>query len=348
MYRFIVLLLAVFFFSCQRRPARVAETPIADSVNVLSANTESDTLEQEKYEGYEPDTLLQLILTTKETDPGGYLAPTYNSSAKLFIQKMKEMRSRETLAKDLGLPAGSLIVEIAKATATRSIICWIKNPHIEVSTDEDYSCPTVTSGTGYFTGKIFFSLIDTRAKRLINSLEVDPDIVIPYAILNPEYASMLGGLKYHAKGGTETKPGMAQVLFLDDYNGDGTKNEFAIYEQYSCVACVSSLYGYSVKGDSLIHYPCLLNVTESNSSGTGDTSYTEIQYWPDHAFQFKADKDDSIVFDMDYRGRAATFDRYALHYNKLAERFEGTLQRLTDEQMKNYPASWYVEPGAKH
>jgi len=36
-------------------------------------------------------------------------------------------------------------------------------------------------------------------------------------------------------------------------------------------------------------------------------------------------------YEIDYRGRAGTLDRYKVHYNSAAERFEGTVTYTPDQ-----------------
>ncbi|MGH9903633.1 MAG: hypothetical protein ACRD68_17640, partial [Pyrinomonadaceae bacterium] len=79
-----------------------------------------------------------------------------------------------------GLPAGALIVETrplnAEGRADRALVLWMlrpsKNPR--ATHDDQYTCPEETRGH-YYSGPTRVSLIDTAARRVINTVKITPD-----------------------------------------------------------------------------------------------------------------------------------------------------------------------------
>jgi hypothetical protein len=55
----------------------------------------------------------------------------------------------------------------------------------------------------------------------------------------------------------------AVVLSLRDYNGDGIKAEFALFDAASCADLLTALLGYSSNRDALIWYPVKSRLVDS-------------------------------------------------------------------------------------
>lgn len=266
------------------------------------------------------------------------------SSYALFIERMKEIRRNKRLIQKYGLDTDAKILEYRELPGypCRAIVLWMRHPKVILNMDEAYTCPDVTTGKGYFTGIASLSLLNTATGCVINTLHVEASeaweyndtirkrmcIDLPFAIRNPAVGREIGGLKYHSTGGTDSTEGKAQVLYLEDVNGDGKKLEFALYQQSGCMSCSTTLFGYSPLKDKLINYDIQLTCFEKVFKGEKpdhDTTYHLQSKWIDHAFCFRFDKSGSLNYDVDYRGRGGNWDRYQLHYNASGEYFSGTL-----------------------
>jgi hypothetical protein len=287
----------------------------------------------------------------------------HSSAYPIFLKKMEEIRKNDVLVKRYGLGAGVKIIEYVELTAYpgRALVLWMCKPRVMVSVDELYTCPDVTVGKGYFSGISKISLVDTKLGKLINTEVLDsPElwesneapppyscIDIPFAIRNPKVTKELAGLKYHATGGTDSTEGKAQLLYLEDFNGDGKKLEFAFYQQEGCMGCSTTLFGYSPKQDKIIHYSVVLNVlgyNQDEGKPMRDTTYTSTNKWIDQAFCFRFNKKGELNYDQDYRGRGGSWDRYSLKYNAEGEYFSGTLNYRPQEGDDSVHVSWFRMP----
>lgn len=54
---------------------------------------------------------------------------------------------------------------------------------------------------------------------------------------------------------------------------------------------------------------------------------TEVLNWVDYLFSREPAGPGLWRFEIDYRGRGGTLDRYEVRYNPVSERFEGTVAR---------------------
>lgn len=285
------------------------------------------------------------------------------SAYRVFLEKMKEIQKNSWLFKDYGLPAGSKIIEYTelKDYPGRTILLWMIKPKVVIGQDDQYTCPDVTLGKGYFSGITRVSLADTKRHKLVNTIELySPEdgisndtirsssgMAVPFAIRNPTVTSEIGGLKYHAIGGTISTEGKAQLLFLDDFNGDGKKLEFAFYLQEGCMGCGTTLFGYSPVRDSLLQYDITLKVVgfnEDKDQKLRDTTYMYTSKWIDQAFCFHFNRKGALNFDQDYRGRGGNWDRYHLTYYSDGDYISGILNSRPQAGDDSIPQSWYRMP----
>jgi len=116
--------------------------------------------------------------------------------------------------------------------------------------------------------------------------------------------------------GVEAKP---TVMLLKDYNGDGKPLEFALFEAEACMGLATTLIGYSEKQDRVIQYPVKLTVLE------GSKHSERVSPWADYLFNKKPVRPGYWKYEIDYRGRAGSLDKWEVRYNAAREQFEGTL-----------------------
>src|SRR6266568_6647409 len=227
-------------------------------------------------------------------------------------------------ARTYGLPAGAHVIELqslaARRHADRALVLWMLKPTkypTGYDRDEPYTCPDETRGSHY-SGPTRVSLIDTMTNKVNNTINVidahlndQNTFDIPYAIRKGPYYKIVG--KPDRIG--EAKP---HIMFLKDYNGDGKAVEFSLFDALACMGLETTLIGYSETQDKVIQYPVSLEVIE------GEKRSTEVRQWVDYLFSKKPIKSGYWKYEIVYRGRGGSLDKYEIRYNSKAERFEGT------------------------
>jgi hypothetical protein len=219
------------------------------------------------------------------------------------------------------LPRGAQIIETQAINAQRNLILWMPNPkkNPRDGMGEIYTCPEYTRGN-YYSGKTRVSLIDAQTKKIINTIEVanpnsgtdEDSFDIPY-LIERHY--------YEVPTISSDKQGKPKILALRDFNGDGKKYEFAFYDALACMGLSTALFGYSEKQDKVIQYP-----VELKSSGK-----TEKMFWVDYFFSKKSLRKGFWKYEIDYRGRGGSLDKYEIYYDAKTESFRGTLVSLEGE-----------------
>jgi hypothetical protein len=189
-----------------------------------------------------------------------------------------------------------------------------KNPN-GYATDDVYTCPDHTRGS-YYSGRTRVSLVDSATSVIINTLSVKEDAEeifdLPYAIRKGYYYRV----ETPVESGVETKP---TIIWLKDYNGDGKALEFALFDAQACMGLDTTLIGYSEKQDRVVQYPIHLEVIEGAKHSTSDS------FWADYLFNQKPVRPGLWKYEIDYRGRAGSLDKWEVRYNPAQERFEGKL-----------------------
>jgi hypothetical protein len=211
------------------------------------------------------------------------------------------------------LPAGAMIIEIQPINASRSLVLWMRNPQKKSrdAEEEIYTCPEYTRGN-YYHGKLQISLVNTKTQKIINSVEIndgdqpDGSFDVPYLIQRFYYKVPVINAK---------KEGKPRILSLQDFNGDGKPYEFAMYDALACQGLNTALFGYSQKQDKVIQYPIELT--------TGGK--TETVYWIDYLYSIKPATNGVWKYEIDYRGRGGSLDKYEIRYDKQKEIFVGNL-----------------------
>lgn len=215
------------------------------------------------------------------------------------------------------LPEGALVVETQAVAPNRELVLWMLKPtkHPRETPEEIYTCPEYTRGS-YYSGPTRVTLVDTQSGKVINTIKVSSDeedqFDLPYAIRSEYY--------YHVEGAAKDKDGTPTILWLKDYNGDGKPQEFALFDAQACMGLSTTLIGFSERQDKVIQYETHLNVKEADGKGSSKT-----ERWTDYLFSKKPQSPGSWKYEIDYRGRGGSLDRYEVRYDKKAERFEGTL-----------------------
>jgi hypothetical protein len=221
-----------------------------------------------------------------------------------------------------GLPKGSLIVETRALPVSihpnRTLILWMLNPKknpTSYNPDDVYSCPDQTRGS-YYSGPARVSLVNSAMNRVINTVNLskkdDDGLDLPYAIRKGYYYRV----DRIVRKGVEAKP---TIMALKDYNGDGRALEFALFDALACMGLDTTLIGYSVKQDRVIQYPVKIEVIE------GSKHSQQVSPWADYLFSKKPLRSGYWKYEIDYRGRAGTLDKWEVRYNPAKERFEGRL-----------------------
>jgi hypothetical protein len=183
---------------------------------------------------------------------------------------------------------------------------------------DPYTCPEYTRGS-YYSGATRVSLVDSQTRRIINTVKVSQapgegvdQFDIPYNIRSDYY--------YHVEGVPKETEGKPTIMWLRDYNGDGKAWEFALFDAQACMGLATTLIGYSERQDKVIQYQTYLVVNDSKRKRS-----TTTEYWTDYLFSEKPTSPGFWKYEIDYRGRGGSLDKYEIHYDKQAERFEGKL-----------------------
>jgi hypothetical protein len=228
-------------------------------------------------------------------------------------------------AQEYELGDGATIVETQVVTPNRSLILWMVRPtkHPRETPADPYTCPEYTRGN-YFSGATRVSLVDPQTHKVINTVKISPEpgegadeFDIPYSIRSDHY--------YHVEGASKETEAKPTVMWLKDYNGDGKAWEFALFDAQACMGLGTTLIGYSERQDKVIQYQTHFVVSEKGKRSTTTES------WTDYLFSKKPTSPGSWKYEIDYRGRGGSLDKYEVHYDKRAERFEGQLVRTGGE-----------------
>lgn len=243
--------------------------------------------------------------------------------------------------KKFGLPADAVIIEARSLKQenhpNRVIVLWMIKPtkdDYQFAPDDPYTCPDQTRGD-HFSGQTRVSLVDTINNQIINTLEIKPDdeqnttaedtFDIPYR--------MRKGYYYQVEGKTEGKP---TILFLKDYNGDGKALEFALIDALACMPIDTTLIGYSEANDKLVNYQVELTVKLDD-----EKPKKEVSRWIPYLFTQKPITPGYWKYEVDFRGRGGSLDKYEIRYNVETEKFKGeltTIGKTNGEQLQFFSA----------
>ena len=111
----------------------------------------------------------------------------------------------------------------------------------------------------------------------INAIEIQDDYEEDSVI---DFPYLIKRGYYHVPRINKHQEGKPQLLFLRDYNNDGKKHEFALFDALSCMGLGSTLIGYSEKQDKVIQYKTELKTADEITKN----------YWVDYLFIQKFNK----------------------------------------------------------
>ena len=220
------------------------------------------------------------------------------------------------------LPKGAVVIETARIASlkhsNRLLVLWMQDPKKNptgYSATDIYTCPDTTRGS-YYSGPTRVSLVNPATRAIINTIKIsslydEDSLDLPYAIRKGNYYRVLARVARTV----EAKP---NIIWLKDYNGDGRALEFALFEAEACMGLQTTLIGYSEKQDRVINYPITLDVTEDGKHKK------EVSTWVDYLFQEKPKSAGHWKYEIDYRGRAGSLDKWEVRYNAAKEQFEGS------------------------
>jgi hypothetical protein len=244
---------------------------------------------------------------------------------------------------EVDLPSGAVIIGEqplrSENPPDRALILWMVNPaknpsDAQADPEAPYTCPDETRGSCY-SGPTRVSLLNTTTRTVINTVEIKDghfegvdgleskadSFAIPYAIRKGYY--------YHVEDDGDAPEGAemkARVMWLKDYNGDGKALEFALFDAANCMGLLTTLIGYSEWQDRVIQYQVYLEVE-------GDGGHrTELLSWCDYLFSEKPMSPGRWKYEIDYRGRGGSLDKYEIRYDAQHEMFVGTLVWTADER----------------
>jgi hypothetical protein len=227
---------------------------------------------------------------------------------------------------EYNLADGATIIEAQTVTPNRSFILWMIRPskHPRDTPGDPYTCPEYTRGS-YYSGATRVSLVDPQTRRVINTVKISPEpgegsdeFDIPFQIRPDHY--------YHVEAVAKEWEGRPTVMWLRDYNGDGKAWEFALFDAQACMGLATTLIGYSERQDKVIQYQTHLVGNDPKSRWS-----TREEYWTDYLFSKKPTSPGSWKYEIDYRGRGGSLEKYQIHYDKQAERFEGKFVQIGGE-----------------
>lgn len=210
------------------------------------------------------------------------------------------------------------IIEVVNVSPTRSMYLTMlgKERHPR-DRKEIYTCPEETRGH-YFTGEVMVTLVNRKTKGLINTILIDTNdaennkLDLPYRIKRGYYK---------VPKVDRYKEGRPIIMDLKDMNGDGLPHEFAIYNALACMGLDTTLIGYSKKQDKVIQYPIELKTAKGLSKG----------FWADYLFGHEPNKKGVWKYQIDYRGRGGTLDKYTFRYDRARETFLGELIQIAED-----------------
>lgn len=148
-------------------------------------------------------------------------------------------------------PAGTQIIErepVPSAKGPRELVLWMVKP-IPYPHSEDY-CGTDIHGD-YWEGQARLSLLDPRDNRIINTVTLPPELLVP---------RLVNDTVWHIPAGKKGKP---KILHLEDLTGEGKPAQFRIFSYGSCGITHTGVAGYSAKLDRAILYSTLTHNDKS-------------------------------------------------------------------------------------
>ncbi|MBI1926520.1 hypothetical protein HYR99_20030 [Candidatus Poribacteria bacterium] len=236
---------------------------------------------------------------------------------------LKQKRSFNGANLNYGLPKGAFVLETQSLNSQgypeRLLILWMLKPtkHPRGEDPGPYTCPEETRGSHY-SGPTRVSLFDSKGKKIINTIRVVQEYFDDADSFNVPYRIHAGSY-YHVGGVPAGEEGKPTIMWLKDYNGDGKSLEFALFHALACMGLPSTLIGYSPSQDKVIQYLIHLKVKDE------DKQLAITSHWCDYLFSIKPSNPGVWKYEIDYRGRGGSLDKYTIRYKHQTEDFQGEL-----------------------
>jgi hypothetical protein len=235
--------------------------------------------------------------------------------------------SIQALGQNYRLPAGARIIETQplkeRGYHRRALLLWMVRPgkHPRDPLDEGYTCPEETRGS-YFSGPTRASLYDLDRGRIINTIKIRQEYYDQVDTFDLPFRIHAGSY-YRVPGVPKGREGRPRLMWLRDYNGDGKALEFALFDALACMGLASTLIGYSERQDRVIQYPIRLRLK-------GGRKRISSGHWGDYLFGLKPCAPGYWKYEIDYRGRGGSLNKYEIRYNARTERFEGRYEWIAE------------------
>lgn len=158
------------------------------------------------------------------------------------------------------LPPGAKIIETADIGIPgkgRMLVLWMINPQ-RVRASWDTGADFVY-GDHWF-GPASLSLIDSSKRRLINTIRIHSANEAPQDRGGFAVPFLTEDGPYFVPHPVQNHRGTPLLLHLQDLTGEGVAGQFPLFDYAASGISDSSLWGYSPKSDTVVHYP--VEVTE--------------------------------------------------------------------------------------
>ncbi|MBS1792962.1 MAG: hypothetical protein JSS81_03865 [Acidobacteria bacterium] len=218
------------------------------------------------------------------------------------------------------LPKPRVELGRARVAPNRELVLSMVDPekHPRDADDELYTCPDQTRGH-YYSGVATVSLIDVRTKKTINEIEITGDGFSDGNVIDLPYLIKKG--YYNVPRVDKNGEGKPVLIKLQDYNGDGRAQEFALFDAVACMGLETTLIGYSARQDKVVQYQTELATSDGTSK----------EYWVDYLFGQRPVKPGVWKYQIDYRGRGGALEKYEIRYDRKKEMFYGTRKSIFEE-----------------
>lgn len=255
-----------------------------------------------------------------------------------FIKLRSQLKKYNSLADSLGLPNTARIVEyksLKRLGYYRALILWIDEPYINFE-DDELGCGSITWGIGYFSGDVYFSLIDIEKNKIINTVEVITEYGLPIPFLFSSGNNIGTGAYYTSKPLGYKGLKKVEVLSLYDMNGDGKPLEFCLYEQQGCAWTTKTMYAYNRETDSLYNYRINVTTYEYDSLGKLDTVYNPQSNWVYIDFEYPYFKPKKFALSRTMI-RGAGLPVYSVSFDKNNKEITGEMHYYDERYVLKHP-----------
>jgi hypothetical protein len=156
------------------------------------------------------------------------------------------------------LPAGAAAVETArlnlKSGQPRVLVLWMSSRTRVARAGEFSYCGDYVYGD-HWSGPARLSLVDSRKKSLINTIEINSDRHAPDnsgGIFRIPY--FVSSVYYRVPRRNRKKEGVPRILHLRDMTGEGQRAQFVLFDYLACGIANTSVFGYSLKADRAVQF----------------------------------------------------------------------------------------------